>query len=220
MSRNALLVIAGLATGMLSFPADGWGRTQQEDLRAVSVAAAAARDGDPRPVPTPGERLTPLRPGEYKFKYWQEEGVSETVVDDGGDIYRKRRYQGVIPHLRDRLRDKRTSKVHKRGKMEITWVGFQQMALSSRVFVQTDRMPTYTIFKPDPLHIVVEFPTARFRTRQERRVVHTHEFNTRVDRIEAKRTRGHGVHVIITLKEPTGYLYKQEGDYVFIDVER
>lgn len=175
---------------------------------------------DTRPLPTPGERPEPRRPGEQKYKYWEEEGVSETVVDEAGTIYRRRFYGGVIPNVRDSLRDKKTSKVHRRGPLEITWVGFQQKALFSRVFVQTDRLPTYTIFKPDPLHIVVEFPTARLRTIQEDRVILTHEFNTKVDQIDARPVRGRGVHVVITLKEPMGYLYKQEGDYVFIDVER
>lgn len=177
-------------------------------------------EAETRPLPTPGERAEPKRPGEQKYKYWEEEGVSETVVDEAGAIYKRRYYGGVVPHLRDSLRDVKTSKVHKRGPLEITWIGFQQKALFSRVFVQTDRLPTYTIFKPDPLHIVVEFPTARLRTIQEDRIILTHEFNTKVDQIDAKPVRGHGIHVVITLKEPMGYLYKQEGDYVFIDVER
>jgi hypothetical protein len=174
----------------------------------------------PPPLRMPGERAEPRRPGEQKYKYWEEEGVSETVVDETGAIYRRRTYGGVIPNVRDSLRDKKTSKVHQRGPLEITWVGFQQKALFSRVFVQTDRLPTYTIFKPDPLHIVVEFPTARLRTVQEDRVILTHEFNTKIDQIDAKPLKGRGIHVVITLKEPMGYLYKQEGDYVFIDVER
>jgi len=194
----------------------------QEESTPPGAEPEAGTTGavDTRPLPTPGERSEPTRPGEQKFKYWEEEGVSETVVDEAGAIYARRHYGGVIPNVRDSLRDKKTSKVHKRGLLEITWIGFQQKALFSRIFVQTDRLPTYTIFKPDPLHIVVEFPTAKLRTIQEDRIILTHEFNTKVDRIDAKPLKGHGIHVVITLKEPMGYLYRQEGDYVFIDVER
>ncbi len=166
------------------------------------------------------DREEPTRPGEQKYKYWEETGVPETVIDDEGKIYQTRHYGGVIPHVRDTLYDKKTSKPRRRGLVRVTWLGFQQKALFSRVFIQTDRLPTYTIFKPDPTHIVVELPTARLRTPQEGRDVITHEFNTSIDHIVAKRVKGRGVHVVITLKEPVGYLYKQDGAYIFVDVER
>lgn len=232
MSARWLLFLGCVALVAAAVPA--W--AQEEPLLP---GAAGASDGDPpseppalgspgeappavdtRPLPTPGERPEPTRPGEQRFKYWEEDGVPEAVVDETGAIYEKRHYGGVIPHLRDSLRDKKTSKVHQRGPLEIDWIGFQQKALFSRVFIQTDRLPTYTIFKPDPLHIVIEFPTARLRTEQEDRVILTHEFNTKVDQIDAKVVKGRGIHVVVTLKEPMGYLYKQEGNYVFIDVER
>ncbi len=166
-------------------------------------------------------RPTPERPGERAYKYWEEEGVTETVVDDAGRIYGERQYSGVVPTLRDSLRDKKTAKVHHRGALQLTWIGFQQKALFSRIFLQADRMPTYSIFKPDPLHIIVELPGARLRTAQEGRAVPTHEFNSKVDHVAARvLPKGAGVQVIITLKEPVGYLYKQDGNYVYVDVER
>lgn len=230
MSARRLLFLVCVALVATAAPAraqeDPEPQSPPEDQPAAEEPAGEefpewpGGEAETKPLPTPGERAEPRRPGEQKYKYWEEEGVSETVVDEAGAIYRRRSYGGVVPHLRDSLRDVKTSKVHKRGPLEITWIGFQQKALFSRVFVQTDRLPTYTIFKPDPLHIVVEFPTARLRTVQEDRIILTHEFNTKVDQIDAKPVKGHGIHVVITLKEPMGYLYKQEGDYVFIDVER
>lgn len=211
----AFCILASRAPARASLPGPDGVR-----LAAAPVGPGSGSAGAEEPLPTPGERTRPQRPGEQPYKYWEEEGVSETYVDEGGELYRRRPYSGVIPLVRDRLTDRKTSKVHRPGAVEITWVGFQQMALFSRVFVQTDRMPTYTIFKPDPLHIVIELPNARFRTIQEQRSVLTHEFNTRIDQVEAKRVKGQGIHVVITLKEPTGYLYRQEGEYVFVDVER
>lgn len=217
MSRTAQLVLAGLVLALGTSPLEGAPSPATGDAGARVAQVVDVPGG---PVPTPGERPEPTRPGVRRYRYWEEEGVGEVVIDDAGDIYRRRPYRGVIPHVRDSLLDKKTSKPRRRGLTKITWIGFQQKALFSRIFIQTDRMPTYTIFKPDPLHIVVEFPTARLRSPQEARHVLTHEFNTRVDQIQARRVRGHGVHVVITLKEPTGYLYKQDGEYVFIDVER
>ena len=217
MSRTVLVVLTGLVLAAATSPVVG---APTPDTGPAGERVAQVVDLPGGPVPTPGERPEPTRPGVRRYRYWEEEGVTEVVVDDADTIYRRRPYQGVITHIRDSMLDKKTSKPRRRGVMKITWIGFQQKALYSRVFIQTDRMPTYTIFKPDPLHIVVEFPTARLRSPQEAREVLTHEFNTRVDQVLAKKVRGHGVHIVITLKEPTGYLYKQEGDYVFIDVER
>ena len=169
------------------------------------------------------ERPDPIRPGERAYKYWEQEGVGEMVVDDEGRIYRERQYGGVVPSFRDLQRDKKTAKVHKRKAMRITWLGFQQKALFSRIFIQADRMPTYNVFKPDPLHIVVELPGAKLRTAQEGRQILTHEFNSKVDHVAArvmKGKEGKGVQVVITLKEPVGFLYKQDGNYVYVDVER
>ncbi len=189
---RALMILLGSLTVLLAGPAMGVALTEEGESR----------------------------PGVRPMKYWEAEGVDEQVVDPQGEIYRDRPYSGIIPQHRDSLHDKMTGKVRQRGPVELTWVGFQQKALFSRIFVQTDRLPTYTIFKPDPLHIVVELSGVRTRTRQERRPMLTHEFKTQIDNIDVRELKGNEIRIVISLKQPVGYLYKQEGNYIFIDVER
>lgn len=147
----------------------------------------------------------------------------EVVVDESGEIYERRHYGGIIPEVRDRfvagLKAGRPG-----GKAPaITWVGFQQRSLFSRVFIQTDRVTAYTIHKPDPLHIQVDFPEAGVPVDNDKRRLDTSRFDSPVQGVEARVIRNKGgriARVIITLDSPSGYLYKQEGNYVFIDIER
>jgi hypothetical protein len=156
-------------------------------------------------------------PAKKKRKVIRDGEYVEVYVDEQGKIYRERRYKGVIPKIRDHLGKKapprNTRFTH------ITWVGFQQRQLFSRVFVQTNRLTHFTLHKPDPLHIVVTFDNARVPRRNDRRIINTSAFRSVVKKIQATR-RGKQTRVTITLRKRAGYLYKQEGNYVFIDVER
>jgi len=143
--------------------------------------------------------------------------IVHTFVDDEGKLYHERRYQGIIPSIRDFLGTKRPSKKTKR--THITWIGFQQKELYSRIFVQTNRPSHFTLSKPDPLTIVISFDNARIPRMNERRNLVTHAFQTRVREIRP-RMRGKKSELVIHLSEPAGYLYKQNGPYVFIDIER
>ena len=152
-----------------------------------------------------------------------EDGYIEVVVDEEGKLYQKRHYGGIIPDVHDRFVAGVKSGKPGGGHPAITWVGFQQRSLFSRVFIQTDRITAYTIYKPDPLHIYVDFPGASIPLRNDRRTLDTSRFETPVRTVDARILRGkdyRGARVIITLDSPTGYLYKQEGNYVFIDIER
>lgn len=147
----------------------------------------------------------------------------EVVVDEDGEIYERRHYGGIIPEVRDRF--VAGLKAGKPGGKApaIIWVGFQQRSLFSRVFIQTDRVTAYTIHKPDPLHIQVDFPGASVPVDNDKRRLDTSRFESSVQEVVARVIKGKGgrtARVIITLDSPTGYLYKQEGNYVFIDIER
>lgn len=163
------------------------------------------------------------RPGGGSTEAAGDDVTIEVVVDEEGAIYEKRHYGGIIPEVRDRfvagLKAGRPG-----GKAPaITWVGFQQRSLFSRVFIQTDRVTAYTIYKPDPLHIQVDFPEAGVPVDNDKRVLDTSRFDSPVQAVDARVIRSKGgrmARVIITLDSPTGYLYKQEGSYVFIDIER
>ncbi len=97
--------------------------------------------------------------------------VIEVFVDERGDIYRELRYHGVVPNLRDDLRAPKTGKRPKSPKVRravplVSWVGYQQMRFSSRVFIQTNHLSHYTIQKPDPRRIVVFIDDATIPSRQ------------------------------------------------------
>lgn len=147
----------------------------------------------------------------------------EVVVDEDGEIYEKRHYGGIIPEIKDRFIAGLKAGKPGGNAAALTWVGFQQRSLFSRVFIQTDRVTAYTIYKPDPLHILVDFPGAGVPVDNDKRRLDTSRFDSAVDGVEARVIRGKGgrtARVIITLDSPSGYLYKQEGNYVFIDIER
>lgn len=144
--------------------------------------------------------------------------VVEVFVDERGKIYKELRYHGIIPTIRDFLGKKRP-KTSKKTRPKITWVGFQQKQFYSRIFVQTNRLSRFTLHKPDPRHIVVTFEGANIHRRNTTRPIITSEFSTSVEKIRARR-KGRHSQVIITLSKPVGYLYKQQGNYVFIDVEK
>ncbi len=156
---------------------------------------------------------SPIRDGE----------VVEVFVDERGDIYRELRYHGVVPNVRDDVGRKRPNKHDrvKKGapKAAVTWVGFQQQRFSSRVFAQVRNLTHYSITKPSPTKIVLFVDGAKVPGRQTRRPLVTSQYQSSVAGVQARQRKG-GTEITITLNRPAGYLYKQEGRYVFIDVER
>ncbi len=153
--------------------------------------------------------------------------VVEVFVDDSGKIYKELRCHGIIPRIRDSLVPERKPGKGKRAARPkavpkhtaVTWVGFQHKELFSRIFIQTNRLGRFTMHKPDARHIVVTIDGARIPRRNERRDVITREFKTSVDRVTARRRKG-DAEIVIALSREAGYLYTQDGSYIFIDVER
>ncbi len=157
-------------------------------------------------------RMTP----QSSSKLIRDGDIVEVFVDERGRIYRELRYHGIIPTIRDHF-GKRPRTIKGAGK--ITWVGFQQKRFYSRVFIQMDKLSRFTLHKPNPRRIVVTFERARIPRKNTLRPVITSQFNSSVQQIRARR-RGAKAEVVITLRKPVGYLYKQQGNYVYIDVER
>ena len=154
---------------------------------------------------------------------FMEGTAGNQAVDDDGKIYDERQYGGIVPERRDRFEAGPKAGVPQDKTPRITWVGFQQRTLFSRVFIQTDQSATYRVYKPDPLHIYIEIDGAQLQTRNDQRELVTVVFDSAVDRIHSKEIRSKsfkGTRILVTLDRPAGYLYKQEGDYVFIDIER
>jgi hypothetical protein len=157
--------------------------------------------------------------------------ILEVYVDESGKIYKELRYHGIIPSIRDRLgapqpetdakgKKKSATKRSKKAKStQISWIGFQQKQFYSRVFIQTDRLSRFRTYFPDKKHIVVAFESAKIPRLNDRREIITNQFSTAIDRITS-RQKGKSAEIVISLRKPAGYLYKQQGNYVFIDVER
>ncbi len=168
------------------------------------------------PVGAQEIRTQPLTPGAQMIR---DGDVVEVFIDERGKIYRELRYHGIIPRIRDYLGNKKPKPATKRTRTQVTWVGFQQKQFYSRVFIQTNKLTRFSLHKPDARHIVVTFTGAKIKRRNNVRPIVTSQFTSSIEQIRAVR-RGRSVQVIITLSKPAGYLYKQQGNYVYIDVER
>jgi hypothetical protein len=159
-------------------------------------------------------KAEPAEAGEKK--YWELEGFKEVFVDDDNALYGNRPYQGIIPRVRDELE---VLRVPEGQPNTILWVGYQHRRLFSRVFVQTSHMPVFTVLQKTATHIVIVFENTVFHDRNTQREIVTGDFNTRVSRVLPE-IRGKGAEVHVRLKQPGSFLYRQEGHYLYLDVER
>lgn len=145
-------------------------------------------------------------------------GEWDRVADEAGQVYVSRGYKGVVPGVRDEPAvPSKVKGSEPRPAPTVEWVGFQPFATYSRIFLQIRGTFSYTVTKPDPRVIEVTLPGARIATPNDERHLVTREFPTAVDRILIEDRDGLCV-VRIVLKAPTGYLYRQEGPYLFVDV--
>lgn len=142
----------------------------------------------------------------------------EVIVDRDGKIYEDRKYQGIIPGIRNAFDDRRQQR--RASKHYVTWVGFQPMAAVSRVFWQlTHAGPRFEVNKVDATTLEVVFPGARMPRLNAFRALETQFYGGPVASIDGKRVRG-GVKFLIKLKEPANYLYRFEAPFLYVDFER
>lgn len=153
-----------------------------------------------------------------------EGDVLEVYVDLKGRIYKRRKYQGVVPKVHDDPNfEKNAHKlIQRQGKTpRVTWIGFQQLAAASRVFIKTDRIVIYTLYKPDRKTIIIEFPKAMVPLKNNARQLLTRNFRSNIERVSIRENRrDSSVKVVIELNTAVGYIYRQDGTYIYIDVER
>lgn len=149
-------------------------------------------------------------------------GASTGMVDENGNVYVKHHYKGVIPGIKD-VADI-PSKQHP-GKIDhprVEWVGFQAFKDYSRVFVQVLGQFTFTVTKTGKHKIEITIPGATVDTPNDARELVTFKFPTKVNLIktsEVKTDSGSSVVIDIMLAKDVGYLFRQEGKYIFVDVE-
>ena len=151
-----------------------------------------------------------------KIYYWQMPGFQEEFVDDENTIYQQKIYQGIVPDLRDAIPELRVPK----GKNFVTWIGYQHKKLYSRIFIQTSKIARFIVYLKSPRHIVINIKKTPFANSNTRRAIHTYTFNTKIKSIIPKKGKGGSSLIHIHLKEPGGFLYKQAGNYIFVDIEK
>ena len=169
--------------------------------------------------PPPPERIEKLPDG----LRLSDEDRLEVYVDVEGHIYQRRTYQGVVPRMNDNaaFSDRVQKHVQAQTGTKIMWVGFQQMLAASRVFIKTDRVVKYSLYKPNPKTIVVEFPRARVPLKNNQRELMTGSFQTPVEMVRVVENKKSGIsRIVINLNRPVGYIYRQDGPYVYVDIER
>lgn len=150
--------------------------------------------------------------------------AQEKTVDEGGKIYTERGYKGVVPNLRDAsavpAKDPSKQATAAAGKAVVDWVGFQPFPTYSRVFIQVSGKYTFSVIRPSPTIIEIRFGDALVSTENDLNELVTRAFPTQVDKVVTRTTDDGAVVVDVHLKKPAGYLYRQDGKYVYVDVEK
>jgi hypothetical protein len=204
-------------------------------LLALPAASVLAREapppisvGKPRGEPSKAEKAEAEEEDKEPERLPEgmrirEGDIIEVYVDAKGKIYKERRYQGVVPRFQDEAAFSEAIKTQLRGgkQAKVVWVGFQKLLAASRVFIKTDRVVVYTLYKPNPAQIVVEFPRATVPLRNNMRELTTSAFDTPVSRIRVHEDpKRQTVQVLIDLRPPVSYIYRQDGPYIYVDIER
>lgn len=165
-------------------------------------------------------RLGPFRQPErpYPFPLLGDAAAKDIYVDRAGRLYRERKYQGVVPNL-EGPRRRQTGRCAVDPQL-MTWVGFQNGASSSRIFVQVEQTACGYVYRPDAKHVVIDLPGVSPSTENIARDILTGAYPTAVQLVRIREVPGRGTRVTIALKEPRRYLSAHVGRYVFVDIAR
>lgn len=140
-------------------------------------------------------------------------GEWERTVDEDGQVYLSRGYKGVVPGVRDEP----PNKPKESGVPALLWVGFQPFPSYSRVFLRLEGDVSFSVVKSDSKTIEVRLSGVQVATPNDQRHLVTREFPTAIDSIFVE-AKARETIVRIVLKAPTAYLYRLEGQYLFVDV--
>lgn len=184
----------------------------------TSAFAQRPDDAPPPRIEMSGEakQEEPLKAGTIIMR----SGEWDRVADEAGQVYLSRGYKGVVPGVRDEPAVPSKVKVAASQTTDppiLQWVGFQPFATYSRVFLQLTGQFTFSVLKPRPNVIEVTLPGTRVATPNDERHLVTREFPTTVDRILIEE-KDKATVIRIVLKAPAAYLYRQEGQYLFVDI--
>jgi hypothetical protein len=185
------------------------------------TASVLAQETAPRVDPADGEKKV-APPPKAGAIITQVSSDQEKVADEAGQIYVTRGYKGVVPGVRDESAvPAKMGTKDDTGPAMVEWVGFQPFTTYSRVFIQVSGKYSFSVTKPKGGRIEVRLPNAGVSTSTDLWELVTRWFPTAVDRITVTPPAGKETATVVSiyLKKAVGYLYRQEGKYLFVDVE-
>lgn len=196
------------------------------------IAHPLPKDGVPPPLEAPS---TPRRtllgaedlrlgafqapPKAFPFPLLGDDRAREVYVDKEGELYKQRKYSGLVPDWRQKTRSYRGGRCKVQAQ-PLSWVGFQNHAASSRIFVQVETEACGYVYRPDDRHIVIDLPGVTIPNANLKREILTGAFPTPVELVHVEEVVGRGTRVIVVLKESRRYLSAHVGRFVFVDVAR
>lgn len=192
----------------------------EADKRAAEPAPPAGMT-DQTPVGEDALRLGPFvaPPKPFPFPLLGEDKAAELFVDRAGQIYRDRPYSGQVPDWNAVSPSASTGRC-KVEPQALSWVGFQNNADGSRVYVQLEHTACGYVYRPDDLHVVIDLPQVTVANVNLKREILTGAFPTAVDFIKTDEIPGRGTRIVITLRDKRAYLSAHLGRYVFVDIAR
>ncbi len=209
--------------------ADKSAKTAGKDIEKPAEKSAADKPpivGAPQeveatPVGEDAVKLGPFQPPPraFPFPLLGDDRAREVFVDRAGNLYKERPYQGNVPDWNEAP----SVALGGRCKVEVqnlSWVGFQNNADGSRVYVQVEGNACGYVYRPDDLHIVIDLPQVAISHENLKREILTGAFPTAVEMIKAEDLSGKGTRVVIVLRERRPYLSAHLGRYLFVDVTR
>lgn len=190
----------------------------------TSKAILAQTPGQPPKVEALDDKKVANQPEKTGVVKMMVSSEDEKLADEAGQIYINRGYKGIVPGVREEtiVPSKKGKKDESEGTPTVLWVGFQPFPSYSRVFIQISGKFSYTITKPKPNKIEVKIPNAVVSGENDLRTLETWAFPSAVERviIQAPPVTKDTVIINIFLRKPVGYLYRQEGQYIFVDIEK
>jgi hypothetical protein len=100
------------------------------------------------------------------------------------------------------------------------FVGFQQQAASSRVYVKTNEPVRYSVSEGVDKTVVLELENTRIAMRNNERFLDTSYFDTPVEKVSPEAGPTRSVRIAIKLKESVPYQAKQDGNEVSLEFQR
>lgn len=173
------------------------------------------------PVGEDAAKLGPFQapPRAFPFPLLGDDRAREVFVDRAGNLYKERPYQGNVPDWNEAP----SVALGGRCKVEtqnLSWVGFQNNADGSRIYVQVEGNACGYVYRPDDLHIVIDLPQVAIPLENLKREILTGAFPTAIEMVKAEDLGGKGTRVVIVLRERRPYLSAHLGRYLFVDVTR